>query len=130
MPQVTVVSATRTWVANIVSCAVTTIVPIGSVRARRRILAGRVKVLGGLPGERSCLLSLVWAVLEPCQPGLARVVMTRAGVRLPQNLRGRLLHRHGSRRWSRAGEGGSSLIRRADPPLGSPRNSRVVCPDA
>jgi putative transposase len=51
----------------------------------------RVKVIGRLPGERSCL-SLVWAVLDRASRGWRGVVMTPAGVRLLQELRRRLLH--------------------------------------
>jgi transposase-like protein len=50
----------------------------------------RVKVIGRLPGERSCL-SLVWAVLDRASRGWRGVVMTPAGVRLLQDLR-RQLH--------------------------------------
>jgi putative transposase len=50
----------------------------------------RVKVIGRLPGERSCL-SLVWAVLDRASRGWRGVVMTPAGVRLLQELRRRLL---------------------------------------
>jgi len=49
----------------------------------------RVKVIGRLPGERSCL-SLVWAVLDRASRGWRGVVMTPAGVRLLQDLRRRL----------------------------------------
>jgi putative transposase len=51
----------------------------------------RVKVIGRLPGERSCL-SLVWAVLDRASRGWRGVVMTPAGVRLLQELRRRLHH--------------------------------------
>jgi putative transposase len=50
----------------------------------------RVKVIGRLPGERSCL-SLVWAVLDRASRGWRGVVMTPAGVRLLQDLRRHLL---------------------------------------
>jgi Transposase, Mutator family len=50
----------------------------------------RVKVIGRLPGERSCL-SLVWAVLDRAGRGWRGVVMTPAGVRLLQDLRRQLL---------------------------------------
>jgi putative transposase len=50
----------------------------------------RVKVIGRLPGERSCL-SLVWAVLDRASRGWRGVVMTPAGVRLLQDLRRQLL---------------------------------------
>jgi hypothetical protein len=91
MPQVTVVSATRTWVANIVSSAVTTIVPIGSVGARTG--DHRRQGQGARPSAwRAELLAVAGVGGAGTVPaGLARVVvMTRAGVRLPQNLRGRL----------------------------------------
>jgi putative transposase len=52
----------------------------------------RVKVIGRLPGERSCL-SLVWAVLDRAGRGWRGVVMTPAGVRLLQDLRRQLSHR-------------------------------------
>jgi transposase-like protein len=51
----------------------------------------RVKVIGRLPGERSCL-SLVWAVLDRASRGWRGVVMTPAGVRLLQDLRRQLHH--------------------------------------
>jgi putative transposase len=51
----------------------------------------RVKVIGRLPGERSCL-ALVWAVLDRAGRGWRGVVMTPAGVRLLQQLRRELLH--------------------------------------
>ena len=51
----------------------------------------RVKVIGRLPGERSCL-SLVWAVLDRASRGWRGIVMTPAGVRLLQELRRRLHH--------------------------------------
>jgi putative transposase len=51
----------------------------------------RVKVIGRLPGERSCL-SLVWAVLDRASRGWRGVVMTPAGVRLLQDLRHQLHH--------------------------------------
>jgi putative transposase len=50
----------------------------------------RTKVIGRLPGERSCL-SLVWAVLDRASRGWRGVVMTPTGVRLLQELRHRLL---------------------------------------
>jgi putative transposase len=52
----------------------------------------RVKVIGRLPGERSCL-SLVWAVLDRASRGWRGVVMTPAAVRLLQELRRQLHHR-------------------------------------
>ena len=51
----------------------------------------RVKVIGRLPGERSCL-SLVWAVLDRTSRGWRGVVMTPAAVRLLQELRRQLQH--------------------------------------
>jgi transposase-like protein len=51
----------------------------------------RVKVIGRLPGERSCL-SLVWAVLDRASPGWRGVVMTPAAVRLLHELRRQLHH--------------------------------------
>jgi putative transposase len=52
----------------------------------------RTKVIGLLPGERSCL-SLVWAVLDRASRGWRGVVMTPAAVRLLQELRRQLHHR-------------------------------------
>ena len=46
----------------------------------------RVKVIGRLPGERSCL-SLVWAVLDRASRGWRGVAQTPANVRLLQQLR-------------------------------------------
>ena len=51
----------------------------------------RVKVIGRLPGERSCL-ALVWAVLDRASRGWRGVVMTPAAVRQLQELRRQLLH--------------------------------------
>ena len=51
----------------------------------------RIKVIGRLPGERSCL-SLVWAVLDRASRGWRRVAMTPAAVRLLQELRRQLHH--------------------------------------
>jgi putative transposase len=51
----------------------------------------RVKVIGRLPGERSCL-SLVWAVLDRASRGWRGVIMTPAAVRQLQELRRQLLH--------------------------------------
>jgi putative transposase len=54
------------------------------------------KVIGRLPGERSCL-SLVWAVLDRASRGWRGVTQTPAGVRLLQDLRRDLRlspHRH------------------------------------
>jgi transposase-like protein len=50
----------------------------------------RVKVIGRLPGERSCL-SLVWAVLDRASAGWRGFTMTPAGLRLLADLR-RTLH--------------------------------------
>ncbi|MHB1534639.1 MAG: IS256 family transposase [Acidimicrobiales bacterium] len=50
----------------------------------------RVKVIGRLPGERSCL-SLVWAVLDRASRGWRGVVMTPVTVRQLQELRRQLL---------------------------------------
>jgi putative transposase len=51
----------------------------------------RVKVIGRLPGERSCL-SLVWAVLDRASRGWRGVIMTPAAVRQLQELRRQLTH--------------------------------------
>jgi putative transposase len=45
-----------------------------------------VKVIGRLPGERTCL-SLVWAVLDRASKGWRGVEMNPAAVRQLQNLR-------------------------------------------
>ena len=50
----------------------------------------RVKVIGRLPGEHSCL-KLVWAVLDRASAGWRGFAMTPAGLRLLQDLR-RSLH--------------------------------------
>ena len=50
-----------------------------------------MKVIGRLPGERSCL-SLVWAVLDRASRGWRGVVMTPTAVRLLQELRRQLHH--------------------------------------
>lgn len=50
----------------------------------------RVKVIGRLPGEQSCL-SLVWAVLDRASKGWRGVEMTPAVVRQLQNLRRELI---------------------------------------
>jgi transposase-like protein len=50
----------------------------------------RVKVIGRLPGEQSCL-SLVWAVLDRASAGWRGVEMTPAVVRRLQNLRRELI---------------------------------------
>ena len=54
----------------------------------------RVKVIGRLPGEQSCL-SLVWAVLDRASAGWRGVEMTPAVVRRLQNLRRELIEPHG-----------------------------------
>jgi putative transposase len=46
----------------------------------------RVKVIGRLPGERSCL-SLVWAVLDRASRGWRGVEMNPRAVRILQDLR-------------------------------------------
>ena len=51
----------------------------------------RVKVIGRLPGERSCL-GLVWAVLDRAGRSRRGVTMTPATVRQLQELRRQLLH--------------------------------------
>jgi putative transposase len=51
----------------------------------------RVKVIGRLPGERSCL-SLVWAVLDRAARGWRGLTMTPRALRLLQDLRRQLLH--------------------------------------
>ena len=50
----------------------------------------RVKVIGRLPGETSCL-SLVWAVLDRASRGWRGFTMTATGLRLLQDLRRQLL---------------------------------------
>jgi putative transposase len=50
----------------------------------------RVKVIGRLPGETSCL-SLVWAVLDRASRGWRGVTQTSDTVRLLQDLRRQLL---------------------------------------
>jgi transposase-like protein len=50
----------------------------------------RVKVIGRLPGERSCL-SLVWAVLDRASRGWRGVDMSPRAVRLLQDLRRELV---------------------------------------
>jgi putative transposase len=50
----------------------------------------RVKVIGRLPGQTSCL-SLVWAVLDRASRGWRGLTMTPAGLRLLQDLRHALL---------------------------------------
>lgn len=51
----------------------------------------RVKVIGRLPGEASCL-SLVWAVLDRASRGWRGLTMTPQGTRMLQDLRRQLLH--------------------------------------
>jgi putative transposase len=53
----------------------------------------RVKVIGRLPGEQSCL-SLVWAVLDRASKGWRGVEMTPSVVRRLQNLRRDLIGSH------------------------------------
>ena len=50
----------------------------------------RVKVIGRLPGETSCV-SLVWAVLDRASRGWRGFTVTAAGTRLLQDLRRQLL---------------------------------------
>jgi putative transposase len=50
----------------------------------------RVKVIGRLPGETSCL-TLVWAVLDRASRGWRGFTMTASGLRLLQDLRRSLL---------------------------------------
>jgi len=50
----------------------------------------RVKVIGRLPGETSCL-TLVWAVLDRASRGWRGFTMTAAGLRQLQDLRRSLL---------------------------------------
>jgi putative transposase len=50
----------------------------------------RVKVIGRLPGEHSCL-SLVWAVLDRASAGWRGFTMTADGLRLLQDLRRQIL---------------------------------------
>ena len=51
----------------------------------------RVKVIGRLPGESSCL-SLVWAVLDRASRGWRGLTMTPKALRLLQDLRRQLVH--------------------------------------
>jgi putative transposase len=51
----------------------------------------RTKVIGRLPGERSCL-RLVWAVLDRASRGWRGLTYTPVGTRLLQDLRRELLH--------------------------------------
>ncbi|MEO6885757.1 MAG: hypothetical protein ABI232_05640, partial [Jatrophihabitantaceae bacterium] len=50
----------------------------------------RVKVIGRLPGEASCL-NLVWAVLDRASRGWRGMAMTPTGTRLLADLRHQLL---------------------------------------
>ncbi|MDA8314622.1 MAG: transposase, partial [Actinomycetota bacterium] len=50
----------------------------------------RVKVIGRLPGEQSCL-SLVWAVLDRASKGWRGITMSPKALRLLQDLRRQLL---------------------------------------
>jgi len=51
----------------------------------------RVKVIGRLPGEATCV-ALVWAVLDRASRGWRGLTMTPKGLRLLQDLRRQLLH--------------------------------------
>jgi transposase-like protein len=51
----------------------------------------RLKVIGRLPGEQSCL-SLVWAVLDRASRGWRGLTMTPKALRRLQDLRRELLH--------------------------------------
>jgi len=51
----------------------------------------RVKVIGRLPGETSCV-ALVWAVLDRASRGWRGFTVTAAGTRLLQDLRRQILH--------------------------------------
>lgn len=51
----------------------------------------RVKVIGRLPGEATCV-SLAWAVLDRASRGWRGLTMTPKGLRLLQDLRRQLLH--------------------------------------
>jgi transposase-like protein len=51
----------------------------------------RVKVIGRLPGEQSCL-SLVWAVLDRASKGWRGLAMTPKALRRLQDLRREVLH--------------------------------------
>ncbi len=68
----------------------------------------RIKVIGRLPGERSCL-SLVWAVLDRASRGWRGVDMNPANVRLLQQLR------HGLRRGADQPEEVTDLPEHATP---------------
>jgi hypothetical protein len=58
---------------------------VGKAASRRR-----VKVIGRLPGEHSCL-SLVWAVLDRASVGWRGIDTSVAGIRRLQDLRRQLL---------------------------------------
>jgi putative transposase len=79
----------------------------------------RVKVIGRLPGEQSCL-SLVWAVLDRAWRGWRGVVMTPAAVRLLPELRRQLHHP------SRLEEGWSTRLSR--PPRNMHHRKRDATP--
>ncbi len=53
----------------------------------------RVKVIGRLPGEDSCV-SLVWAVLDRASRGWRGLTMTPEGIRRLQDLRRELFPKH------------------------------------
>jgi putative transposase len=57
----------------------------------------RVKVIGRLPGEQSCL-SLVWAVLDRASKGWRGLTMTPMALRRLQDLRREVLHERPARR--------------------------------
>ena len=71
-------------------------------RAHLRRDPPRPKVIGRLPGERSCL-SLVWAVLDRARRGWRGVDMTPSSVRILQQLRANSCTHMQSRRRSRRG---------------------------
>jgi putative transposase len=56
----------------------------------------RVKVIGRLSGEQSCL-SLVWAVLDRASKGWRGLTMTPKALRRLQDLRRELLHQRSDR---------------------------------
>lgn len=63
----------------------------------------RVKVIGRLPGEQSCL-SLIWAVLDRASKGWRGLTMTPDALRLLQDLRRQLLEPPTEPHDARAGE--------------------------
>jgi transposase-like protein len=63
----------------------------GAVPVRVWETRRRVKVIGRLPGEQSCL-SLVWAVLDRASKGWRGLTMTPKALRRLQDLRRELLH--------------------------------------